>query len=566
MNWSIFKNVRVVILIIALVFALVALHPKPWIEGVVIKSVVKNSSAAEAGILSPKSAAAPMSREVILAMNGVPIRSEQEYFAFVDALAPNMSVQVKTTFGLYRVVIREHFEELVLNDTLLVVVEEVGLDNVTRNVTKEVPKVVSVSKGVEDIGLRVGPAPLTNLRKGLDLQGGTRVLLKSTEEVDDEIFDLVVENLKQRLNVYGLSDLLVTTVSDRPAVFGEGNTFILVELAGASDEEVRELLGKQGKFEAKVGNTTVFKGGQDVTFVCRTADCSGIDPNRGCRSGSDGWACGFSFSIALAPEAAQRQADATQGLDVIFESGEGFLSEPLRLFLDNTEVDTLNIAEDLKGRVVTEISISGAGSGVSEQDALNNALENMKRLQTVLITGSLPVSLEIVKIDTISPVLGSKFLKNAFFMALLAIIAVTIVLMIAYRRLKVAIPIIITAISEIFMVLGLSSLIGWTIDLAAIAGLIVAVGTGVNDQIVIFDETLQRRREESAYVWKERLKRAFFIIFSAYFTTVASMIPLLFAGAGLLKGFAITTILAVTVGVFITRPAFAAIVGWMVEE
>ncbi|MBW3001002.1 protein translocase subunit SecD, partial [Candidatus Woesearchaeota archaeon] len=53
---------------------------------------------------------------------------------------------------------------------------------------------------------------------------------------------------------------------------------------------------------------------------------------------------------------------------------------------------------------------------------------------------------------------------------------------------------------------------------------------------------------------------AFFIIFAAYFTTVVAMLPLWFAGAGLLKGFALTTILGVSIGVLITRPAFAAII------
>ena len=50
--------------------------------------------------------------------------------------------------------------------------------------------------------------------------------------------------------------------------------------------------------------------------------------------------------------------------------------------------------------------------------------------------------------------------------------------------------------------------------------------------------------------------KAFFIIMAAYFLSVVAMVPLLFAGAGLLKGFAIITILGVSIGVFITRPAF----------
>ena len=43
-------------------------------------------------------------------------------------------------------------------------------------------------------------------------------------------------------------------------------------------------------------------------------------------------------------------------------------------------------------------------------------------------------------------------------------------------------------------------------------------------------------------------------------------VPLMFAGAGLLKGFALTTILGVSVGVFITRPAYAAIVELLIKE
>ena len=59
--------------------------------------------------------------------------------------------------------------------------------------------------------------------------------------------------------------------------------------------------------------------------------------------------------------------------------------------------------------------------------------------------------------------------------------------------------------------------------------------------------------------WKDKIKNAFFIVMASYFTLVVAMIPLMFAGAGLLKGFAITTILGVSIGVFITRPAFAVI-------
>ena len=266
------------------------------------------------------------------------------------------------------------------------------------------------------------------------------------------------------------------------------------------------------------------------------------------------------FSITLSPTAAQRQAELTKNLAVIDKT----LSEELVLFLDDQEVDRLNIAEDLRGRAVTDIAITGGGQGTTEQAAMENALKSMKRLQTILITGSLPVKIEVERVDNISPTLGKEFLKNAAYVGLFALIGVGILLMIVYRKAIIAIPIVFTAISEIFLTLAMAALIGWNIDLAAIAGIILAVGTGVNDQIVITDEAI-KRQTDVVYNWKERIKRAFFIILSAYLTIVVAMLPLLFAGAGLLKGFAITTILAVTIGILITRPAYAAIVQMLLE-
>jgi preprotein translocase subunit SecD len=134
------------------------------------------------------------------------------------------------------------------------------------------------------------------------------------------------------------------------------------------------------------------------------------------------------------------------------------------------------------------------------------------------------------------------------------------VILIRYRKFVVSIPVAITLASELIILLGFASLIGWNIDLIAIAAIIIAIGTGVDSQIVIIDEISGKHKDESMSAnWKDRIKNAFFIIMASYFTMVVAMIPLLSAGAGLLKGFAITTILGVSIGVFITRPAFAVI-------
>ncbi|MCF7866434.1 protein translocase subunit SecD, partial [Candidatus Woesearchaeota archaeon] len=206
--------------------------------------------------------------------------------------------------------------------------------------------------------------------------------------------------------------------------------------------------------------------------------------------------------------------------------------------------------------------------GQSTTGAHEDALESMKKLQTLLITGSLPVKLEIANVNTMSPVLGDDFSRIVTYIGLLAVLATIIVVTVRYREWKIAIPIAITMISEVVILLGFASFIGWNIDIVAIAAIIIAIGSGVDDQIVITDETLGRRKRkhESIIDWKAQLKKAFFIIMASYFTLVVAMIPLMFAGAGLLMGFAITTIAGVTIGVLVTRPAFAAILEILLEK
>ncbi|MFA6089248.1 MAG: hypothetical protein WC755_05260 [Candidatus Woesearchaeota archaeon] len=113
----------------------------------------------------------------------------------------------------------------------------------------------------------------------------------------------------------------------------------------------------------------------------------------------------------------------------------------------------------------------------------------------------------------------------------------------------------------------MTSILGATLDIAAIAGIIITIGTGTNDQIVMIDEILKNRNkkvsESSSFLGS--LKNAFFVIFSAYAVIVVAMIPLLWSGAGLLKGFAITTIIGATMGVLITRPAFAKVIEILLE-
>jgi len=573
---KIITNARVIILLIFLVLALISINPRPGVEGIVIMNIISNSSASEGGIAQPDPTTKPVSRERILEIDNKPVENVGDYYDFIDSLEPNKSIQIKTNLGLYRLTTREAFDVIQLNETISQTIQETIKVNETVNgsvveinktLTKivEVPKTEKISKGTEDIGIRVANAPTTNIKKGLDLQGGTRVLLQPEEILGKQDLDTLMDTMKERLNVYGLSDLVIRDSSDLT-----GNQYILVEIAGANEEEIRSLLAREGKFEARIANQTVFIGGRDIVFVCRSADCSGIDPNVGCSTSGGQAVCGFRFSIAITQEAAQRHADITRDIPIIGSgtgtgrSRSGYLAEPLELYLDDTKVDELNIGAELRGSTTRQIQISGSGSGFTQQEAVFNSLNSMKRLQTVMITGSLPVKLDIVKIDAISPLLGEEFLRNAMVVGLLALTSVGIVVFIRYRKLQVAVPMVLLSISEVILLLGLAAVIGWNIDLAAIAGIIIAVGIGVDHQIVIADETLKGAR--AVYDWKQRIKNAFFIIMASYFTVLVALTPLIFAGAGLLKGFAIITILGASIGVFISRPVFARVIEILLRE
>ncbi|MFT4311093.1 MAG: hypothetical protein ACMXX7_00535 [Candidatus Woesearchaeota archaeon] len=530
-------NPRIIILLLVIVISVVLINPSFSSNEVAIRSIVDNSAAAEATpvpMQSPDPNAKPRSREIIRNVNGFDITSVEQFYEVLAGVDLNSSVIIETNIETYFLQTRP----LIHNETGEVI-------------------------GVEDLGINAYSAPTNNIRKGLDLEGGTRVLIEPVGEITQEEITLLIDNIEQRLNVFGVSDVTVRSARD---LFG--NNYINVEIGGVNEEEVRDLLSRQGVFEAKIGNETVFRGGdQDILNVCRTADCARITPGSCREIAPDSFVCGFEFSITLSRQAAQRQADVTSDLEIINQGlNNRYLSEQLVLILDGVVVNELNIGADLRGNAVTNILISGSGEGNTRQAAVDDAVANMRQMQTVLITGSLPVELNIVKTDNISPAVGSGFIRNALFAGFLAILVVITFVSFRYKEPKIAIPMALTMLSELIILLGVASFINWRIDMAAIAAIIIAIGSGVDHQIVIAEETISNRKVNKSMSWNKKLAKAFFIIMAAYFTLVVAMLPLWFAGAGILRGFALTTIIGVTIGVLITRPAYAKLLEILVDE
>lgn len=508
-----FKIWIMIAFILISLIAIFSIPPQFMENGVVVKSVEKNSPIFEQGLLPGM---------IIIEINGQAVNNLEDYSLAMESL----STLPENQTGKLEIVTKTG--------------EIIGL--FTRDVVEDI--------FVEEI-------PKTRIKTGLDIQGGARALVTAQDHklTDSELDDLIAVS-QERLNVYGLTDLNIKKASDL-----SGNRYMVVEIAGSTPSDLESLIAQQGKFEAKIGNETVFTGGnKDITYVGRSGQDAGIYDCFAVQTGGE--ACTFRFVIYLSEEAAQRQADITANLGTNISGGSQYLDKQLDLYLDGVMIDSLNIGVDLKGKVTTQIQISVSGTGADRQTAITDTEQSMKKLQTVLITGSLPFKLQIVKTDRISPLLGEDFSKALLYAGILAAVGVFALVFLRYRKFKISLAMIFVVLTEILIVLGVASLINWNIDLAAIAGIIAAIGTGVNDQIVIVDES--RRKQDNTL--KQRIKAALFIIFTAYATAVVSLLPLYWAGAGLLKGFAFTSLIGITAGVFITRPAFADIARQLGEE
>ena len=491
-------------------FSLISIFSIPPVflqKGLEVTSINQNSTLFEEGLRKGM---------IISSINGLPIETLEEYSQAISFLGQQKIEIISKNTEIIALLFPEDFAELVVNTI-----------------------------------------PSTRLKTGLDIQGGARALVTAEDHqlTLAELEDLITIS-QERLNVYGLTDVQLRKVTDL-----SGNNLMLVEIAGSSPDDLENLVAKQGKFEAKIGNETVFSGGnEDITYVGRTGQDAAITD---CSPSTNGEICSFRFTISLSPEAAKRHADITSNLSVNLTSGGRYLEKQIDFYLDDKLTNSLNIGADLKGQVATQIQISGSGEGLDREEALTNAKEEMKQLQTVLITGSLPFKLQIVKLDRISPTLGENFLKNILMGGLFAMLSVFLIVLIRYRKIKISAMLILVSFSEVLIILGVAALIKWNLDLPSIAGIIATIGTGVDSQLVILDES--RVKGESL---KQRIKKALFIIGTAFSTTFVALIPLTgvlgfmgigAASAGLLKGFAVTTLIGITTGILITRPAFADI-------
>ncbi|MEM3499273.1 MAG: hypothetical protein QXF35_00740 [Candidatus Bilamarchaeaceae archaeon] len=218
------------------------------------------------------------------------------------------------------------------------------------------------------------------------------------------------------------------------------------------------------------------------------------------------------------------------------------------------------------GTPAYNFAITGSLGNVTGAQKALLAREKMQYMESILKGGSLPVGISLGSRTTVPPTLGEQFLNLSMISIAISLIVISLLIGLRYRNIKATLPIVAISLTE-FAIL-ISVLGSFTIDLAAIAGILAAIGVGVDAQIVITDELLKKDKRET----EEKIGYAFEIIKTNVIVASLSMLPLLFSKiiSGVIVveiiGFAISTILGALLGYLLSRPAYAVIVEYIIER
>ncbi|WP_430503701.1 preprotein translocase subunit SecD [Haloparvum sp. PAK95] len=197
-----------------------------------------------------------------------------------------------------------------------------------------------------------------------------------------------------------------------------------------------------------------------------------------------------------------------------------------------------------------------------------DSYERAQQISIDLRAGALPAQLGISEgsVSYISATQGESFRSYSLIAGVLSVLAVAGMVFLRYREPEVALPMIVTALAEVYALLGFAALVGYPISLPVIAGFIAVVGTGVDDLVIIADEVMSEGDVRSQTVFDSRFRRAFWVIGAAAATTIIAMSPLMVLSLGDLSGFAIFTIMGVLLGVLVSRPAYGDILRTLLTE
>ena len=403
------------------------------------------------------------------------------------------------------------------------------------NTTLSLP--YDIIEGDEEIGIFVvegKDSEATKTELEANLSRYVEVLTYESKVTPETMTD-VEKMIESRSNFLGVSDLRIKRA---------GNEYIMVESPGRipGGSSILEPLN----FEARL-----WKSENETVLAFTSEDVSRVEHFH---YWQDGWA----VPLNIKTKAAEEMREKALEIGSISPDANDRDKHRLGMFFNGIEVYNASFSEGLAATmreqvVVSFVAITG---GPRENEDARKRAEDLY----INLEASFPTKLRTAGEGEIPPTLGRDFSRQVALAAGAALIGVSVIIYLRYRKPKLVLAIIGVSLSEVLIILGFAVIIGWYLDLSSVAAIIAVIGTGVDHQIIITDEAVYQGQGRKRLVIKTRISRAFFIIFTAAATTIIAMLPLAYVGLGRLRGFAIVTIVGVLSGVLITRPAYGRIV------
>ncbi len=348
--------------------------------------------------------------------------------------------------------------------------------------------------------------PKAKIRLGLDLQGGSNILLECIDtpnaKVDNDAVNRVVEIIRNRIDQLGVTE---------PTIQREGARRILVQLPGIKDPEAAiDLIGKTALLEFKDENGKTLLTGAHLKKAITSYDRLGRPI----------------VLIEFDKAGAKAFAEATSKN----------VGKVIKITLDGKEISAPVVQEPiLDGKA----QISG-----------NFTVESAKHLAILLRAGALPVKVEIAENRTVGPTLGRDSIKKGIQAGIIGTILVLLFMVIYYKAFGLIADI--ALVANLIILLGVLAGIKATLTLPGIAGIILTVGMSVDANVIIFErvkEELKSGKTLRASI-DAGFAKAFRTIFDANVTTLIAAFALFFFGAGPIRGFAVTLSLGILSSMF----------------
>jgi len=211
--------------------------------------------------------------------------------------------------------------------------------------------------------------------------------------------------------------------------------------------------------------------------------------------------------------------------------------------------DEVKSAPVIKGQIFDTGQIEGRFTKESSED-----------LALTLKSGSLPAKIEYQEERTVGPSLGADSIR-AGVEASLGGLALVVVFMLFYYRVA-GINAVLALILNMILTMAALIVIGSTLTLPGIAGLILGIGMAVDSNVLIFERIREEIRLGIGIAESIKLgfERAFVTIIDTHVTTIISSLILYVTGSGPIRGFAVTLILGLLINlftaVFVSRTIF----------